>query len=242
VDSAGRLRIKEWAVEDRPREKMLLKGISSLSDAELLAILIGSGNTQETAVQLSQRILNAISNNLNALGKMSVKELTAFNGIGEAKAVTIVAAMELARRRGNADPLPRESIRSSSQVFKLFYPLLCDLPYEEFWIAMTNCSGKVIEKVKISQGGTSGTMVDLRLILKAAIHALCSGICLCHNHPSGNLQPSQQDDALTFKVQQAAQLLGIQLLDHIILCDNKYYSYADEGRLKSQPSNTRNFQ
>ncbi|MDR1675485.1 MAG: hypothetical protein LBR86_03320, partial [Tannerella sp.] len=152
MDSAERLRIKEWAVEDRPREKMLLKGTPSLSDAELLAILIGSGNTQETAVQLSQRILNAVSNNLNALGKMSVKELTAFNGIGEAKAVTIVAAMELARRRSDAAPLPRESIRSSEQIFRLFYPLLCDLPHEEFWIAMTNRSAKVIEKVKISQG------------------------------------------------------------------------------------------
>ncbi|MDR2764787.1 MAG: DNA repair protein RadC [Tannerella sp.] len=231
MDSAERLRIKEWAVEDRPREKMLLKGISSLSDAELLAILIGSGNTQETAVQLSQRILNTVSNNLNALGKMSVKELMTFNGIGEAKAITIVAAMELARRRGDADPLPRESIHGSAQVFKLFYPLLCDLPHEEFWIAMTNRSGKVIEKVKISQGGTGEATVDMRLILKAAINTLCSGLLLCHNHPSGNLHPSRQDDTLTSNVRQAAQLLGIQLLDHIILCDNKYYSYADEGRL-----------
>ncbi|MDR2138039.1 MAG: DNA repair protein RadC [Tannerella sp.] len=232
MDSAERLRIREWAVEDRPREKTLLKGISSLSNAELLAILIGSGNTHETAVQLSQRILNSVSNNLNALGKMSVKELMTFNGIGEAKAIAIVAAMELARRRGEADPLQRASIRSSEQVFQLFYPLLCDLPHEEFWIAMTNRSGKVIEKVKISQGGTSEATVDLRLILKAAINTLCSGLLLCHNHPSGTLKPSRQDDALTFDVQKAAQLLGIRLLDHLILCDNKYYSYADEGRLQ----------
>ncbi|MDR1455791.1 MAG: DNA repair protein RadC [Tannerella sp.] len=210
---------------------MLLKGSSTLSDAELLAILIGSGNTKETAVQLSQRILNAVSNNLNALGKMSVKELTAFNGIGEAKAIAIVAAMELARRRGDADPLPKEGIQSSAQVFKLFYPLLCDLPYEEFWVAMTSRSGKVIEKVKISQGGTGKATVDIRLILKAAINTLCFGLLLCHNHPSGNLHPSREDDALTSRVQQAVQLLGIQLLDHIILCDNKYYSYADEGKL-----------
>jgi DNA repair protein RadC len=231
MDSAGRLRIKEWAVEDRPREKMLLKGVSSLSDAELLAILIGSGNSSETAVQLSQRILNTVSNNLNALGKLSVKEMMTFNGIGEAKAVTIAAAMELGRRKGEAEPLLRESIRSSHQVFRLFYPLLCDLPHEECWIALTSRAGKVIEKVKISQGGTGDASVDVRLILKAAINTLSSGILLCHNHPSGNIKPSTQDDALTYKIAQAAQLLDMRLLDHIILSDNTYYSYADEGRL-----------
>ncbi|MDR1337274.1 MAG: DNA repair protein RadC [Tannerella sp.] len=231
MDSAGRLRIKEWAVEDRPREKMLLKGTSSLSDAELLAILIGSGNTRETAVQLSQRILNSVSNNLNALGKMSLKELTAFNGIGEAKAVTVLAAMELGRRRDGSEPRPGESIRTSAQVFKLFHPQLRDLPHEEFWIATTDRAGKVIEKVKISQGGTGTAGVDIRMILKTAVNTLCSGLLLCHNHPSGNLHPSRQDDALTSSVQQAAKLLNIQLLDHIILCDNKFYSYADEGRL-----------
>ncbi|MDR3269304.1 MAG: DNA repair protein RadC [Tannerella sp.] len=231
MDSAGRLRIKEWAVEDRPREKMLLKGIASLSDAELIAILISSGNSNETAVQLSQRILNSISNNLNALGKLSVKELMAFHGIGEAKAVTIAAAMELGRRRGDAEPLSRESIRSSNQVYRLFHPLLCDLPHEEFWIALTNRSAKVIEKVKISQGGVTDVSTDIRLILKAAINTLCAGIFLCHNHPSGNVQPSRQDDNFTFRVQEVAQLLNIQLLDHIILSDHAYYSYADEGKL-----------
>ncbi|MDR3194244.1 MAG: DNA repair protein RadC [Tannerella sp.] len=235
-DLAGRLRIKEWAVEDRPREKMLLKGISALSDAELLAILIGSGNSSETAVQLSQRILNSISNNLNALGKMSIKELMTFNGIGEARAITIAAAMELGRRRDVAEPLQRKSIRSSAQVYRLFHPLLCDLPYEECWIAMTGSSGKIIEKVKISQGGAGNAPVDMRLILKAAVNTLCSGLFLCHNHPSGNLQPSPQDDALTFRVEKAAQLLGFRLLDHVILSDNQYYSYADEGRLQVQSS------
>ncbi|MDR0348035.1 MAG: DNA repair protein RadC [Tannerella sp.] len=230
--SDGRLRIKDWAIEDRPREKLLLKGVTSLSDAELLAILISSGNSEETAVQLSQRILNSVSNNLNALGKLSVKDLTAFKGIGEAKAITIAASMELGRRRGVSDPVMRDTIHSSRQAFEVFYPLLCDLPHEELWVALANRTGKVIEKVKISQGGTSETTADLRLILKAAINSLCSGILLCHNHPSGNIQPSSQDDSLTSRLEKAASFMSIKLLDHIIICDNTYYSYADEGRLQ----------
>ena len=232
MNPAERLRIKEWASEDRPREKMLLKGVSSLSDAELLAILIGSGNNEETAVQLSQRILGTVSNNLNALGKLGVKDLMAFKGIGEAKAITIAAAMELGRRKGRAAPLQRTTVLSSQQAFDLFHPILCDLPYEELWVALTNRAGKALEKIKISQGGTSETTADLRLILKAAINSLCSGILLCHNHPSGNCQPSKQDDTLTFRLKEAASLMNIKLLDHIIVCDNTYYSYADEGRLQ----------
>lgn len=231
-DTNERLRIKEWAMEDRPREKMLLKGVSSLSDAELIAILIGSGNTNETAVQLSQRILNSVSNNLNALGKVSIKELMEYKGIGEAKAITIVAAMELGRRRSITEPIKRESIRSSQDAFKAFYALLCDLPHEELWVALTNQAGKIIEKVKISQGGIGETSADLRFIMKAAINTTCSGIILCHNHPSGNLQPSPQDDKLTSRLSKAAQLMNIQLLDHIIISDKYYYSYADEGRLQ----------
>ncbi|MDR2468924.1 MAG: DNA repair protein RadC [Tannerella sp.] len=234
MDSDGRLRIREWAAEDRPREKTLLKGISALSDAELLAILIGSGNDSETAVQLSQRILHSVSNNLNALGKRSVKDLMTFRGIGEAKAISIAAAMELGRRRNETEPLARESIRSSAQVFHLFRPLLCDLPYEECWVVLTNQSAKVIEKVKVSQGGVSGTAADIRLILKVALNALASGIALCHNHPSGNPQPSPTDDVFTFRVQKAAQTMGILLLDHVILCDHTYYSYADEERLNNE--------
>jgi DNA repair protein RadC len=168
------MKIKEWAEEDRPREKMLLKGIASLSDAELLAILIGSGNSRET-----------VNNNLNALGKLSVKELMSkFKGIGKVKAITINAALELGKRRGNSDPVQRPVIHSSSDVYRIFYPLLCDLPHEELWIALTNRSSLVIEKVKISQGGISETSADLRIILKAAINALAAGIILCHNHPS----------------------------------------------------------
>ena len=215
------MKIKEWAEEDRPREKMLLKGIASLSDAELLAILIGSGNSRETAVQLSQRILNSVNNNLNALGKLSVKELMSkFKGIGKVKAITINAALELGKRRGNSDPVQRPVIHSSS-----------DVSHEELWIALTNRSSLVIEKVKISQGGISETSADLRIILKAAINALAAGIILCHNHPSGNPRPSRQDDLLTQHLRDAARLLEIQLLDHIVLADGSYYSYSDEGTL-----------
>ena len=231
MDQVERLRIKDWAIEDRPREKMLLKGVFSLSDAELLAILIRLGTTKETVVQLSQRILNSVSNNLSELGKMSVKQLTAFEGIGEAKAVTIAAAMELARRKSVSKPTEREVVRSSREAFQLFYPVLCDLRHEELWIALTNRAGKVIDKVKISQGGAGETVADLRLILKTAIHTLCSGILLCHNHPSGNIQPSHDDDVLTSNLEKAAKLMNIKLLDHIIIYDQTYYSYADEGRI-----------
>ena len=230
-DAGGRLRIKELAKEDRPREKMLLKGVASLSDAELIAILIGSGNQNETAVQLAQKILNSVSNNLNTLGKQSIKELMSYKGIGEAKAVTVAAAMELGRRKGVSEPAKRDSIHSSNDAFRIFYPFLCDLSHEELWVALTNNAGKVIEKVKISQGGIGETSGDLRVILKAAISATCHGIILCHNHPSGNLHPSQQDDMLTSRLGKTAQLLDIKLLDHIIISDKYYYSYADEGRI-----------
>lgn len=226
-----RLRIKDWALEDRPREKLLLKGVVSLSDAELLAILISTGNLQETAVQLSQRILSSVSNNLSELGKLSVKELMEFNGIGEAKAITITAAMELARRKSVSKPVDRVPIRCSRDAYRVFYPLLCDLKHEELWVALTNRAGKVIEKVKISQGGTGETTADMRHILKPAVHKLCSGIILCHNHPSGNIQPSREDDLLTSNLEKAAKLMNVKLLDHIILYDETYYSYADEGKL-----------
>jgi DNA repair protein RadC len=226
-----RLSIKKLAEEDRPREKMLLKGVSALSDAELIALLIRAGNMDETAIQLSQRILNSVSNNLNALGKLSVKELIEYKGIGNAKAITIAAAMELGRRREATEPVKRESIRSSNDAFRLFYPFLCDIAHEELWIALTNRAGKVLEKIKISQGGSGETSADLRFIMKAAIYSTCHGIILCHNHPSGNTQPSPQDDILTERLGKAAQLMSMQLLDHIIISDKYYYSYADEGRL-----------
>ena len=221
------MKIKEWAEEDRPREKMLLKGIASLSDAELLAILIGSGNSQETAVQLSQRILGSVNNNLNALGKLSVKELMSkFKGIGKVKAIIINAALELGKRRGNSTPVQRPTIHASKDAYQLFHPLLCDLPHEELWIALMNRSLQVIEKVKISQGGISETSADLCLILKAAINALATGIVVCHN-----TRPSRQDDQLTQRLRDAARLVEINLLDHIVLADGSYYSYSDEGKL-----------
>lgn len=226
------MKIKEWAAEDRPREKMLLKGVASLSEAELLAILIGSGNSHETAVQLAQRILNTVDNNLNALAKLTIQELiSGFKGIGEAKAITICAALEIGKRRNLAAPILRQPIRSSHDAYSLFHPLLCDLPHEELWVALTNRAGKVLSKVRISQGGIGETSADLRIILKTAINALAAGIILCHNHPSGNTRPSQQDDLLTKRLYKAAELMEITLLDHIILADGSYFSYADEGRL-----------
>ena len=226
-----KLSIKNLAIEDRPREKMLLKGVAALSNAELMAILIGSGNLEETAVQLSQRILNSAKNNLNTLGKYSIKQLMEYKGIGEAKAITISAAMELGRRKGISDPEKREAIHSSNDAFQIFYPILCDLPHEELWAALTNRAGFVIEKIKISQGGSGETPADLRIILKAAILTTCSGIILCHNHPSGVKLPSTQDDMLTSRLSSAAALMNIKLMDHIIICDQTYYSYADEGRI-----------
>ncbi|MDR0429030.1 MAG: DNA repair protein RadC [Tannerellaceae bacterium] len=228
----NKLSIKEWALEDRPREKMLQKGASSLSNAELLAILIGSGSSKESAVQLSQRILHSVDNNLNSLGKLSIKDLTnGFKGIGEAKAITIAAALELGRRRDCSERPKQTGITCSMDANLLFHPFLCDLHHEELWVALISQSGKVLEKMKISQGGVNETSADIRLIMKAAINSLASGIILCHNHPSGNLNPSKQDDALTTRLQNAANLMGIKLLDHIIIADNKYYSYADEGKI-----------
>lgn len=227
------LTIKDWAEEDRPREKMLLKGLSALSDAELLAILIGSGNKDETAVQLAQRILRSANNNLNTLGKFSVKELiSGFKGIGEAKAITISAALELGRRRGLSEPADRAGIRCSNDAFLLFHPLLCDLPHEELWAIYLNRGGKVVDKMRVSQGGTSETTADIRIILKTAVLNLASGIILSHNHPSGVKTPSSQDDAMTRKLASSAKILDIKLLDHLIIANNEYYSYADEGRIE----------
>lgn len=227
-----KLSIREWAEADRPREKMITKGASALTDAELIAILIGSGNSRESAVELAGRILHAVDHNLNTLGRLSIADLTCrFRGIGEAKAVSIVAALELGKRRGCSDLPERMCVRSSRQAFQLFYAELADIPHEELWAVFTNRAAQVIGKTKISQGGTTETTADLRLILKPAIQVLASGIILCHNHPSGLLMPSMADDQLTRNLQQAAALFQISLLDHLIVADNCYYSYADEGKL-----------
>ncbi|MDR0232497.1 MAG: DNA repair protein RadC [Dysgonamonadaceae bacterium] len=227
-----KLSIKDWAEEDRPREKILLKGISALSDAELLAIIIGSGNNEESAVELSQRILFSADNNLNILGKFSIKELiSGFKGIGEAKAISIVAAMELGKRRKYSEIINREQIRCSRDIFECFHPMLCDLQHEEFWILVLNRTNKIIDKIKISQGGVTQTVVDHKLILKEALSRLASGIVLCHNHPSGNKRPGKDDDSMTKKIIECCRMFEIYIFDHIIIADNDYYSYADEGRI-----------
>ncbi len=226
---ANKLRITDWAEEDRPREKMLLKGVSALSDAELLAILIGSGNKNETAVELSQRILHSVNNNLNSLGKLAISELIKnFNGIGEAKAITIAAALELGRRRKLSESEKQFQIQSSADVYQIFQPILGDLKHEEAWALLMNRSNKVIKKIQVSKGGITGTVIDIRLIVKEAIENLATNIILIHNHPSGNTKPSEDDNHITRKLKEACNLLDIHLIDHIIVCDKDYYSYKDK--------------
>lgn len=225
------LGIQSWAEEDRPREKLQLKGKSTLTDAELIAILIGSGSQTQTAVDLSKHILSYVNNDLNALAKLSVNDLTKFKGIGEAKAISIVSAMELGRRRKDATSLSRPQIRSSLDAYKLITPELIDQPTEQFWIILLNRSNKVIGKKPVSLGGVSGTVVDSKVIFKMALENLASGIILVHNHPSGNLKASQADILLTEKVKNAGKLLDIPVLDHLIFADEGYLSFADESML-----------
>lgn len=228
---AERLSIHQWAEEDRPREKMMLHGVSALSGAELLAILIGSGNTEESAVELMRKVLADYHNSLNELGKASIDELCRYKGIGPAKAITILAASELGKRRKEEEVRERPKIYCSKDVYTCFHPLLCDLPTEEFWVLLLNQSSTIIDKVKISSGGLSATAVDVRCILREALLKRAASIAVCHNHPSGNVRPSREDDALTDQINRASQLMNIRLIDHLILTDGKFYSYADEGRL-----------
>ncbi len=225
-----KLSIKNWACEDRPREKLLTKGLASLTNAELLAILIGSGNREESAVDVSKRILNDYRNNLNELGKASIESLTQnYRGIGEAKAVSIVAAMEIGRRRKNSDLAEKPQIRSSKDVYELMASLMVDLAHEEFWILLLNRANKVVHTKKISQGGIAGTVIDTRLIMKSALNNLASSMILCHNHPSGNLNPSQQDKNITYKLREAGKIMDVQVLDHVIVTESGFFSFADEG-------------
>ena len=227
-----KLGIKELALEDRPREKLIQKGIQSLSDAELIAILIGSGSNKESAVELSKKILHFNQNNLVQLGKCTIEDLkNRFHGIGEAKAITIIAAMELGRRRNQHEPLSLPQITSSKQVFNLFHPIIGDLPHEEFWILLLNRSNKVISRQRISQGGITGTVIDVRIIMKTAINFSSTSIILCHNHPSGNLKPSQADIDITKKMSDAGKVLDIPVLDHVIVADNNYFSFVDEAMI-----------
>lgn len=223
------LKITDWAEEDRPREKLVNKGTSTLSDAELLGILISSGTRDKSAVDIGRELLSMVNNNLNSLGKLTIADLQKLNGIGPARAVTIAAALELGRRRRLAEVPDELQIRCSKDVADIFQPLLCDLLHEEFWILFLNRSNRIISRMKLSQGGISGTVTDVRLIMKKAIECLASGIIVCHNHPSGNLNPSDSDSKITQKIKEAGNLMDIQLLDHLIISEKDYYSFADNG-------------
>jgi DNA repair protein RadC len=223
--------IKDWALEDRPREKLLAKGITSLSNAELLAILIRSGGPDTSAVELARQILKQADNNLQELGRRSVTDLVRHNGMGPVKAITIIAALELGRRRKKSDLQEKLRISGSQDVFSLLQPVIGDLVHEEFWILLMNRSNRVIDNIRISQGGISGTVIDVRLILKNALDRLASSLILCHNHPSGNLKPSDADIKITSKIADASKTMDIQLLDHIIIADNSYFSFSDEGMI-----------
>ena len=223
--------IKNWSQDDRPREKLRDKGKAALSDAELVAILIGSGSRNESAVELCKRILASVDNNLSALGKLSLKQLIEFKGIGEAKALTILAALELGRRRRGEEALQQDKIDSSQSVFELMQPVIGELAHEEFWIIYLNNSNKVLQKNQLSKGGITGTLVDVRLALKMAIEVGAVGIILAHNHPSGTLKPSEADKQITQKLKNAGDSLDIKVLDHLIITENAYFSFADEGML-----------
>jgi len=223
--------IKSWAEEDRPREKLMLKGRNSLSDAELVAILIGSGSRKETAVQLSKKILSSINNDLNKLGKLTISDFTKFNGIGGAKAISIIAALELGRRRKDTEVEKKETIKSSNDAYAIMQNVLSDLPHEEFWVVYLNRKNEILKKENISKGGINGTVADIKIIFKHAIEQLASSIVLFHNHPSGSINPSNEDMKLTKKIKETGILIDTPVIDHIIIGEKKYYSFADEGIL-----------
>jgi len=225
------LSIKNWSDDDKPREKLVQKGKAILSDAELIAILIGSGSRNESAVELSKRILASVQNNLNDLGRLSIKQLKEFKGIGEAKAVTIAAALEIGRRRRGEQAQKITKIQSSTSVFELLQPIMGELEHEEFWIVYLNNSNKVLQHAQLSKGGITGTLVDVRLVMKQALELGSVALILAHNHPSGTLKPSTADMQITQKLKMAAEALDIKVLDHLIITQKEYFSFADEGVL-----------
>ena len=229
IEDSKPLNIREWSPEDRPREKLLLKGTSALSEAELIAILIGSGTTKTSAVELAKKVLLLSNHNLNELARLGVKDRMKIKGIGEAKAITIVAALELGRRRKAQDIDEKPKINSSKDAFDLIQGDLMDLPHEEFWVLLLNRSHQVVKKKRVSEGGVSGTVADPKIIYKLALEALASGVIVAHNHPSGNLKPSQSDIDLTRKLKEAGRFLEVQLLDHLIIANRNYFSFADDG-------------
>ncbi len=221
--------ITNWSEDDKPREKLMLKGKSVLSDAELIAILIGSGSRNESAVDLSKKILASVDNNLNALGKVSISQLMNFKGIGEAKAISIIAALELGRRRRAEEVVELKKVTSSKVIFEIMQPIIGELPHEEFWIIYLNSSNKVISKSQLSKGGITGTLVDIRIVFKTALEMGATALILCHNHPSGTLIPSDADRQITRKLKLAGDSLEIKVLDHLIVTETSYFSFADEG-------------
>ena len=225
-----KLTINNWAEEDRPREKMASLGAEALSNAELLAILIGSGSTKESAVDLMKRVLADSKNNLNTLGKMSIHELCQYNGIGEAKAITILAACELGKRRQMESPKERPDLGTATRIYNHMHPIMQDLDVEEFWVLLMNQHYRLIKKLRISHGGITETAADIRIIIKEAVLANTTILAVCHNHPSGNLKPSRQDDELTKSIKRACELMHIHFLDHVIITDGQYYSYHEQGK------------
>lgn len=227
-----RLTIKDWSEDDRPREKMARKGASSLSDAELLAILIGSGNKDESAVELSRRIMRECKDNINELARLKINDFCKrFKGIGEAKAITIMAALELGKRRKTSEILERKKITSSTDLFHLFEPVLIDLIHEEFWVALLDGANKVLETRRLTQGGQQQTVVDLPMLLRLSLEKSALAIAVAHNHPSGQNHPSNEDNQITRRIKQGCDAIGIRFLDHIIIAQGKYYSFADEGKI-----------
>lgn len=230
-DSVHKLSIKEWAEEDRPREKLMERGEEALTNAELLAILIGSGTPKKSAVELMQEVLRSCGNRLSRLSRMSVEELMSFNGIGVAKAITLKAAAEIGRRRAVEDVTEVERFSDSSQIYAYMLPLMRDLPHEECWVLLLNNNARLLKKVRISTGGLTNTLVDVRMIMKEAILADATMLVLVHNHPSGSPRPSNDDNRLTDAVDKAAQTMNLKLLDHVVVAEGGFYSYCDEGKL-----------
>ena len=230
-ESAKHLNIKALAEDDRPREKFAGLGRHTLSDAELIAIILGSGNRSETAVQLARRMLSSNNNNINELAKLSLNDLRKFKGVGEVKAINIAAAFELGRRRKESETIGKIKITSSNSAYELLQKRLSDLPHEEFWILLLNRANKVMKEENLSKGGVSGTVVDIRLICKMAVESAASGIVIAHNHPSGQIVPSEQDKTITKNLKEALKLFEISLLDHVIIGDQKYFSFSDDGLL-----------
>ena len=227
----SKLNINEWAEEDRPREKLMQLGPAALSDAELLAILVGSGSTKEDAVSLMKRILADCHNNLNTLGKMTIRELCAYNGVGEAKAITILAACELGKRRQAEKPEERPDVGTATRIYNQMHPLMQDLDVEEFWLLLMNQNHRLIKQMRISHGGITEVSVDVRIIMREAVLSNATILAVCHNHPSGSLSPSKMDDELTASLNKACQVMRIKLLDHVIVTDGNYFSYHESGRL-----------